>query len=492
MKRACTLGLATALVACGGGRTLRPVEAFVDRPIPRETSMAAGEAADEDALRGSMPARIATKPWPALRLDDERLANGARVITVPRRDFPIIACVFALDRGIADVPPAAAEIYAGAITGASQAYDRRENWEYLRFVGATAHGSTSPNGTYLQVSALSPLLGSAMSRAAPMFLAPKLAGEDVDDAREHLRARRERDVDSPTRLSGEALMAALFPPPHPYGTPSDGGAPDVIEKLHPTSIAQLRDLHLSPEHVAVVCVGDLEHDAIVRTLRPHLEKLAKKPVRPPVTLDVAGAPALSPILLVDRPGSAQTNVAMGWVAPAASHPDLAPLEVLAASAGAGLSSRLNLTVRRELGATYGVRMSVGRRRGASPIVLRAAIDTARTGEALASILRELGKLPSSPLGAEELASAKQHAVHVSAADSNAEIASEVAGAVVTGRAPADVLATSARLAAVTPAQVSAAASTYVDPTRARIVVVGDAAKIEGALRALGRPVERVR
>lgn len=495
MRTRLSVGLlvASSLVACGpSGLSLKKRVVFVDAPTRREVSMAVGDAPDEAELRGAPPGPLAKKPWPKLVADEATLPNGVRVVTVARRDFPTVSCVFALDRGAATVPPAAAEIYAAAMAGSSTKYDQYEAFEYLRYVGASVGTNAGYGSVTLTVTALTPLFPSALTRAVPMFTQPKLKGDEVEEAREHVVASRTGIGDDPERRAGELLRARLFPAPHPYGIPHDGGSVDVIRKVHPKAIAQLRDLYLSPEHVTAVCVGDLEHDAIVRMMKAHLGGLTKKPERPAPDLRAPEAPVRSPIVLLDRPGAVQSNVAIGWIGPAASSPDAAALDVLASGVGSGLSSRLNLKVRKELGATYGARMSVRSFREASAVTLGAAIETERTATALEAMLHELDKLREEPLANAELAHAKQRTISGFGDFTNGGVAAALASEVALGQPPTHALHEQERIEAVTSEDVRAAAMKWIDTSRARIVVVGDAAKIGAGLRALGREVEVVR
>ncbi len=477
--------LALVATGCASARTLQSAPVIEDRRIAHPTRMRPGDAADEDDLRAAPLAKLPARKRSPLATREGTLANGVRVITVARHDFPSVACAFVLDRGAAHVPPAAAAVYAEALEGGSEKYDRRDTWEYLRYVGASVTTSASHDGVYLEVSALTPLFTSAVSRAAPMFTSPKLGGEDVENARAAIVAARVADADDPERRARELLLSSLFPAPHGYGLPGDGGTPDMVRKVHPKTVAQLRDLYLSPEHVLVACAGDLDHDAMMRTLGQHLGSLQKKPARPTPDLRAPAQPAKGSIVVVDRPGAAQSNVAIGWVGPGYTHGDTRALELLSVATGSGLSSRLNLKVRRELGATYGAHMSVRHRREASAIMLRAAIDTPRTGTALAAILGELGALSKTPLADDELAKAKQQASGEATDATSATLAGELAATVMLGGSTADVVRWGERYETLTPDDLKSAAARWIDPTRARIVVVGDAAKIADALRGLG-------
>lgn len=481
MKR---LALAAACVAlgCASARTIVLESNVADARRARAIAMPVGDATDEDELRGAPPGGLEGKKPPPREPKESVLPNGVRVVTVTRRDFPTIACAFVLDRGAAATAPGAAQLYAHALLGASQRYDDHEQSEYLRYVGASVTTAAYEDGVVLTVSALTPLFHSALSRAAPMFVEPKLAGKDLDLSRTWAIARRSTGADDPRRRASEALFATLFPA-HPYGAPVHGG-PNTIETVSRDAIEQLRDRHLSARHVVVACAGDLEHAAIEKLVDRYTSTLKAKPEAPVPSLE---APALGAqkVLVVDRPGAAQSAVALGFQSPPAGHPDVVALGVLAALSTTGLSSRLNLTVREELGATYGVRMHVTAFRHAGAVTIQSSIDTPETVPALRRLLEELAKLRTEVATPLEIETAKIRASFEDDDDATAsELATGLAHRVLQGRPPSPKADTE-RLHAIGAEDIRAAAARHLDPAKARLVIVGDAARIAKDLGALG-------
>ena len=59
------------------------------------------------------------------------------------------------------------------------------------------------------------------------------------------------------------------------------------------------------------------------------------------------------VVLVDKPGSAQSQIRIGWVGVPRSTPDFATLEVLNTILGGSFGSRLNQNLRERNGFTYG-------------------------------------------------------------------------------------------------------------------------------------------
>lgn len=242
--------------------------------------------------------------------------------------------------------------------------------------------------------------------------------------------------------------------------------------------------------MGVAVVGDFKPALIQRVLETALGKLPKSTsdkanVDKPRSGPVAGAKHGRTRLVVDRPGAAQSSIAIGWPGARASDLDLVTLEVLAGATGGDISTRLNLTVRKELGASYGVHMRAIGLRDAGLVTITAATDTARTVDALRGMFREIERLRVEPLSAAELFGAKLRTYDELEHGSTRGLARQLGRAISEDRPAAAVLARSARVDLVTAENVRAAAQRYLAMDDVRVVVVGDAAKLADGLRTLG-------
>ena len=474
------VALALLGTACVSGRSFKTPRSLTEERPVRHLRIPPGEMPDEP-FRSEPPARIATKPRPLTLPTEARLSNGVRVIMLERHDFPSISAVLVLDRGAVAAGPGVAALYGRAFLGASSAYPRDEAWRYLAFVGASVTGQVSFDAVTMQITALTPLFNSALSRAAPMFVSPALETADLDDARTHLAADRAHAADDPAVVASQALFASVFPPPHPYGVPISGGS--LATTATNGGLRVFRDESLSAEHVGVACAGDFKPAWLLATLEKTLGSLPKH--------SLGTAPALPPpvragrrVIVIDRPGATQSAVAIGWPGLLADDREHAPLDVLASATAGELASRLNLTVRRELGASYGVRMSATSLRSAGVVQISAAVDTAKTREAVRGMLVEVEKLRAEPLSDAELASAKSRTMLDFDGGSSRGVARALARSISEGRAPAHVVTYNARVDLVTAEDVRATADRVLARDDTRIIVVGDASKIAAGLRTL--------
>jgi zinc protease len=482
MKRL-LLSVAPLILAACGGSTVFPAAKSLSEGPPLRPFEQPGPAEPPAPVAKDAPRPL---PWKSAKLPsptERRLSNGIRVVLAPRRDFPTATVLFVLDRGASAAPPGVAPLYARALWGDSDAYELGEAAEYVHFVGATMNEVATDDAIIMQVSALSPLLPSALSRAAPMFVTPHFDGKSLDRARAAFSLNEEADL--PARTAKKTLRAGLYPAPHPYGRPASLVSSSDVASVKKDALTSFRDMYLTTERVHVIAAGDFDPDALVKTLERLLANVPKKAASTPPPVPDTKPACNGVVTIVDRPGSVQSSIAIGWPSVAAADGDRAALEVLSAATGGWLSSRVNLTVRKELGASYGVHTSLIAWRDGGTLELTSAVETPRTAEALAGILRETERLRTEPLGADELETAKTKALTSGEKSSSRSLAYLLAHATGEGLPASYVMEHAARVDALAADEVRAVAEKWLTPARRCIVVVGDASKIAPAITNLG-------
>src|SRR6185503_16156365 len=113
-----------------------------------------------------------------------------------------------------------------------------------------------------------------------------------------------------------------------------------------------------------IVVGDVDREAVVREID---ELFGSWPGGSLIEPTFALFPIRSSrtLTIVDRPGSAQSNILLANGAIDRNHPDYFPLVVMNQVLGAGASSRVFMNLREEKGYTYGAytRLSAKRHGG---------------------------------------------------------------------------------------------------------------------------------
>ena len=110
---------------------------------------------------------------------------------------------------------------------------------------------------------------------------------------------------------------------------------------------------------------------------------------------------------MDRPGSEQSIIFAGHLAPQKANPDEIAIETMNNVLGGVFSSRMNMNLREDKHWAYGAGTIVWGARGQRPFFAYAPVQGDKTKEALAEIAKELKGIASDkPVTAEELLKAQ--------------------------------------------------------------------------------------
>jgi predicted Zn-dependent peptidase len=217
---------------------------------------------------------------------------------------------------------------------------------------------------------------------------------------------------------------------------------------------------------------------------------------PPPTEAISTQPATRErrVVVVDRPGSVQTEIRVGHVGVERSHPDVFALSVLNTLLGGAFTSRLNLNLRERNGFTYGVRSRFALRSHPGPFQVSTAVGTEVTAPAIAEILGELEGLVRDGPTEDEVISSRDYIAGVFPLrlETVEQIASRISELIIFGLEDDYHRTYRDRIRSITTEQAAEAARRHVRPSEVQVVVVGDAESVVSPLEALDiGPVEVV-
>lgn len=423
------------------------------------------------------------------------LENGMRVVFVEDRRSPLVTVRLAFrgaSRLVGREGAGTADAFAELLTGGTARLKAKEIAEEADAFGGELDAEADDDDVVLG--------GFALKEGAPRLfrLLDACAFESVfPDAEVSLRRENMLEELRINRgqtgyLAGTAFNRALFGE-HPYGIPA---TEKTIETITPDRLRRLHAKAAVPSNMTVLVVGDLSLEELGALLKDSLG--ARTGVG---ALTVPPYPDLGPdtkarrrVLLLDRPGSEQAALRVGHRAPRETDPEYPALLVANMVFGGSFTSRLNQDLREKRGFTYGVYSGLSSYRSAGVFSIGLQTRTAVVKKSLKLILKHFKKLLRRGISDAELRQAKNLLVagFVREFETQKGIADALLEAELAGL-PDDYLDEFvAKIQAVTRGQALAAARGHLDPERAALVVVGDAAALERGLRGLSKvPLARV-
>jgi predicted Zn-dependent peptidase len=330
-------------------------------------------------------------------------------------------------------------------------------------------------------------LDSAMALFADIALHPAFPAADLERVRKARLTSLQQLRDRGPSIADRAYATALYGEQHPYGRPL-AGTEASIAAVSRADLQSFYDTYYRPNNATLLVVGDVRPDDVERRAQALFGGWARGDVPAP-TNATAQAPKATTLVLIDKPGAAQSSFRLGGIGVPRSTKDYFALQVLNTILGGSFTSRLNQNLRETKGYTYGAGSGFSMRRLAGPFTASAEVVSAKSDSALIEFLKELRAIRDT-VPSDELAKAKRYLQLGLPEDfeTTGSIASQMLPLITYG-IPLDFYNSAVEnIGAVTQADVQRVARQYVDPDRLTLVIVGDRKTIEPGLRAL-RPGE---
>lgn len=442
---------------------------------------------------GSIAAAYAAPGVTLPPVERATLANGAEVLLVARRDTPLVSLT-AVVRGGALADPAGREgtasLFADLVQKGAGSRDAAQFAEAVEAVGGRLAASAGRESLTVTASFLARDTDLMLELVADALQRPRLASAEFAKARslavQSIAAAKDSD---PRMLTGTYGNAWLFRG-HPYGRPV-GGSEATLATVTLDDVRRYYAAHVGGDRLVLVVVGDFDPDS----LRPRLEQAfgawrrasAPVPVAPP-TRRVEGRR----VLLVDKPGAAQSYFWLGNAGATRTDPARTAQSVVNTVFGGRFTSMLNTELRINSGLTYGAasRFDRGLQAGAFSVSSYTQADT--TVPAIDLALATLERLHREGLDATALASSQAYTLgqFPPTLETNSQLSARLAELALYGLGPDDVNDFASRVAAVDAAAARAAiAAAFPGSQDLAMVVIGDAARIREAVAKYGPVTE---
>lgn len=433
---------------------------------------------DTVAKKQSPPPPLAPSAFDIPQPFRTKLANGLDLVLFENNRLPLVSFRLAFHSGDIDDPAGRTGLtsaIASMLTEGTQNYTSKQLAEKVERLGASLGAHASDDFTTVSASALSLYSLEVFDLLAEAVLRPTFPENELDLYRrntvEHLKFQRSQ---SPF-LAGEQAARLIYGK-HPYAIVSPNTAD--VERLEQDALKSFHARTFIPNNAMLIAVGDIDRDEFLKEVESQFGGWQQGTAdfdnyAPPSKRDTRT------ITIVDRPGSAQSNIVLGNLAIERTSPDYFPILVMNQVLGAGASSRVFMNLREEKGYTYGAYTRLNTKRLAGDIEATAEVRNDVTGVSLKEFFYELERIRDEDVRDDELADAKSFlsGVFPIRAETQEGLTNLIVNQHLYGL-PDDYLQTyREHVDAITIADVRAAAEKYVRPAEMAIVVVGDASQI---------------
>lgn len=453
---------------------------------PYPELMASGEGVD----RSTMP--VVEDPAKAVfpTMQKATLKNGLNIVLVERNAVPVVNFRLMLDAGYASdqfAAPGTANLAMNMLDEGTETRTALQISEELALLGASIGAFSGLDVSSVSLSALKAELDESLELYSDVILNPAFPEEDFNRLKQQQLVGIQREQVTPVQMALRVFPGLLYGDAHAYGLPLTGsGTTESVTDMTRDDLVKFHDTWFKPNNSTLIVVGDVSMDE----LKPKLEKAFskwKKGSVPTKNIGQVAHKAESSVYLMDRPGSEQSIIFAGHVAPPKGNPNEIAIETMNTILGGAFISRVNMNLREDKGWSYGAFSIIWDAKGQRPFLIYAPVQTDKTKESMQEVMMELeGILTDKPVTAEEVDRAKKNQTLTLAGqwETNGAVMGSVAELVQYGLPDNYHDTYTDQVYNLSIDKISSAAEEVIHPDNLVWVIVGDRSKIEAGIREL--------
>jgi zinc protease len=427
---------------------------------------------------------------------EKTLANGLRVIVVPKHDNPLVASRLIVRTGGAADPRGKAGVAALTATVLTQGTKTRTAEEIARGVealGATLAANAGWDASTIDVSVMSSNLAKAMEYVADAARNATFAKDEFEREQAQTIDALQVELGEPSSVAGMVASRLIFGDA-PYGN-NLGGTPASVKSIRREDLVAFHKAHYRPDNAVLVLAGDVKPDAAFALAERVFGSWTKGAGRQASGTSRPGETSQKPearsrVVIIDMPEAGQSAVVVGRTGIRRADPAYTHALVANSILGGGYSSRLNQEIRIRRGLSYGAGSSFAPRASVGPFTARTQTKNETADEVVGIITGELKRLSQDDVPEAELTPRKAALIgeFAQSLESTSGIVGEVSDLALYGLPLADINRYISSVQRVTAADVRKFASANLGGD-VNVVVVGDAKQFEPALREQFSDVE---
>ena len=429
-----------------------------------------------------LPSHSVTFPPYELRT----LPNGLSVLVVLHHEQPSVSFRLLVRAGALQEPadkPGVASFAASLLNQGTTTRSAGDIANVIESAGGMISVGSGNELTFINGAVIKDQMDLALSVASDIAQHPAFAPDEIARQRQQALSGLTVSYDDPDYLA-DAVFDRLVFGEHPYGRPTDG-TPESIRRLSREDLASFHHTWFVPNNALLAIVGDVSADDAFAAAAKAFGGWMRREV-PAVTVADPPAPERR-VVVIDRPGSAQTEIRMGHVSIARTQPDYITLDLAIRILGGEGANRLFGVLRTDRGLTYGASADLHTYKSAGDIVAETNTRTATTGQALRLMNDEFARLQNERVDGRELGGAQQYLSgnFPLTIETPSAIALQVLNQLFYGLNLRELETYRDRVERVTVDDIQRVTRAYLHPDKLSIVLVGDADGFVEQLRALG-------
>jgi zinc protease len=437
---------------------------------------------------GAVPSMKVPKFW---RKD---LANGTKVIGAQNTEIPTVTFSLTIPGGhlasANDLSKAGlASFFVKMMNEDTRNYTAEQLAIELQKLGSSINIGTGVDGITYNVQSLKKNFDKTLALLQEKMFHPKFDEAAFNRIKSQTLQTFKLQKSQPASVANAVFAKLNYGPNTILGIRQEG-TEETVKNITLDDIKSYYNNYMTSMDAKLVVVGDITEAEVLPKLS-FLDKLPKKKITLPV-IDPAPAVDKTKVYLVDVPKAAQSEFRIGYATGLKydATGDFYKAYLMNYPLGTGFTSRLNQMLRETKGWTYGAGSGFSGEKYTGWFQFSSGIWADVTDSALADVMHEFNDyVKNGPTDAEvkfmQTAVAQSDALNYETAFQKAAFIRRI----LDYNLSPDFAAQQSRiLKSMTPEQMRAMASKYLQPEKINILLVGDKAKILEGVKKLGYEV----
>jgi zinc protease len=414
------------------------------------------------------------------------LSNGLQVLVVLHHEQPSVSFRLLVRAGAVQEPdtkPGVASFVASLLNQGTATKNAGEIANTIDSAGGVIAVGSGNELSFVSGAVIKDQTDLMLSLASEMVQSPAFSPEEIDRQRRQMLSSLQVSYDDPDYLAGLVFDRLVFGF-HPYGRPNEG-TPESITKITRDDLVAFHKAWFVPNNALLAIVGDMTAEAAFAAAEKAFGSWARREV--PVIKTIEPPQPTQRVIVIDRPGSAQTEIRVGHIGIARTHPDFLPLDLAVRILGGEGANRLFGVLRSERGLTYGASAEFHTYKSSGDIVAETDTRSSATGQSLKLMVEEFLRLQRESVSPGELNGAQEFLAgnFPLTIESPAAIAQQVLAHLFYGLELSEIETYRDRVVRATPADIQRVAKQFLKPDKLSIVLVGDASVFADQLAQAG-------
>jgi zinc protease len=446
--------------------------------------VATGTLAGQEAFptRAPAPARLRPVRFPPFR--EVALPNGMTLVLVENHEEPTLSISLSFRAGSAYDPAGkegVAALVAELLTKGTPTRDADQIAAAIEGVGGSVSASAGDDFLTVATDVLSDHADLAFTLLGDVTRQATFPDKELELARTRFLSSLEVELSQADNVAGRAFQKEIYGR-NPYGRNTSVASYKGITRDDVVAFAGRR---VRPGGSLLVIAGDITLPR-ARELATQAFGSWRGAATPAPVFSAAPAKRSTDILLVNRPGSVQSNIVIGNTTFLPTDTGYYAARIATHVLGGGSDSRLFMILREQKSWTYGSYAALRRNRGLGYWQATFEGRTEVTDSALAELLHQIDRVRTETIPDSELGAAKGFLVgsFPLTIETPRQIAQVVTTARLLGLGADYIQRYRDRLTAVSGLRARAAAQRVYKRDALTIVVVGDAKELYDRLKAI--------